>query len=305
MMIKKQDETSCESIAIIKDGQYNNKIINFCPDDQNSKLEITDLFDHITDKEVRKTRKYMSLKDIMKVKRAFEYNQIDSDIIDIYDQLKPQVEHNIKSHIHIPDGTIQPIPLIQEGQTDRIFISGMSGSGKSTWIANYALSYNKLYKTNSIYMFSKKETDKAIDDIVDVKRIKINDDILEIDFDINDLSNSLCIFDDIDCFEKKIYDKIKNIRSSILELGRDKRIYMCNVSHQILNYKNTRDLILESNKIVFFPRSGQYQIKRFLKEYCGLDKDKINLIMNINSRWIQLNKTYPMTITGEHDIYII
>jgi hypothetical protein len=154
-------------------------------------------------------------------------------------------------------------------------------------------------------MFSKKDSDKAIDDVVDVKRFKIDDNILDIDFDINDLSNSLCIFDDIDCFEKKIYDKIKNIRSSILELGRDKRIYMCSVSHQILNYKNTRDLILESNKIVFFPRSGQYQIKRFLKEYCGLDKDKINLIMNINSRWIQLNKTYPMTITGEHDIYII
>jgi hypothetical protein len=156
MMIKKQDETSCESIAIVKDGQYNNKFINFCPDDKNSKLEITDLFDHISDKEVRKARKYMSLKDIMKVKRAFEYNQIDTDIIDIYEQLKPTVEHNIKSHIHIADGSIQPIPLIQEGQTDRIFISGMSGSGKSTWIANYAMSYNKLYKTNSIYVFKKR-----------------------------------------------------------------------------------------------------------------------------------------------------
>ena len=77
------------------------------------------------------------------------------------------------------------------------------------------------------------------------------------------------------------------------------------ISHQLLNFKSTKTLLLECNKIVFFPLSGGYQIRRFLKEYCSFDQQQIKTIMNIKSRWICINKTYPNTIIGENDVYIM
>lgn len=306
MMLSK-DEDSTNAVAIIKDGSNNNKFISINEDDGNNRLVVEDLFDHISEKDLRKQKKFMSLRDIMKIKRGFENNDVDDEIKDIYHKIRPQIEKSFKSHIHIDDGHIQPIPLIKTNQNDRLYISGMSGSGKSTFIKNYALQYQKLYPGNEIYMISKIDSDPSIDDYIDVKRLLIDDNIIDIEFNPEEFSNSLFICDDIDTISNKnIYNKVKNIRDTILETGRHYNINVCNVSHQILNYKNSRTMILESTKIIFFlTGGGTYQIKNYLKNYKGLSNDQIKLIMNIKSRWIQLSNTYPTYILGEHDAYIL
>lgn len=311
MLTKNQNDENTDAIAIIKGGINNNHFINLVPDDDTAVLKIHNLYDHISDNDLKQYKKYMSLKDKMKIKRAFEYDiEPDEDVSELYNQLKPTVEKSYKNHIRIHDGTLQPIPLMKSGQIDKLFICGMSGVGKSTYICNYAIQYKKLFPNNKIFMISKLTDDESIDPYVELLRIKVDDDILDINFDddIKEMNNSLVIIDDIDTISnKKIYEKVKNIRDSILEVGRHHNIYCCCVSHQILNYKNTRALILESNKIVIFPKSsGIYQNKRFLKEYMGYNKNTINLIMNdIKSRWVQIAKTYPNTIIGEHDAYIV
>lgn len=297
-------ENKGEPLAIIRGGRKNNEIVYFVEDDDKSSLKIENLLDHVSEKKIRSKKKYMSLKDIMKVKRAFETDQIDEDIEEIYESLKEEVGQSIKKHIHIQDGSFEPIPLMKPNQVDHCFYSGMTGIGKSTQIAIYCKQYKKLFPSHQIYLFSRKDDDHAFKDI-DLKKIRLDDDILNIKFNIDDVSDSLCIFDDIDTLPLKIEKVVRKIRDDLLECGRDKNIYMCNVSHQVLNYTKTRSLVLESNKIIIFPRSSQYQIRRFLKEYMGIENDSIKQIMSANSRWVMINKTYPLTVISEHDIYIL
>ena len=155
--------------------------------------------------------------------------------------------------------------------------------------------------------YSKMDKDDVIDCIKGVKRIKLNEEILDADIDIKDLKNSLIICDDIDTItNKQVCKLVANLRDDLLENARHYNIYLCCVSHQILNYKSTRHLILESDIIVFFPRSGGYQIKRFLKEYMSLERKQVDDVMKIPSRWIAINKnTFPNTYIGENDIYIL
>src|SRR5947209_833054 len=131
-------------------------------------------------------------------------------------------------------------------QVDHLMISGMNGVGKSTFIAAYCRQYHKLFPKNTIYLFSRKDNDEAFYDI-EMKRIKLDEQILEVEYEIKDLSNSLCIFDDTDTLGKDISAKVQKIRDDLLECGRSYGIYLCCVSHQILNYTKTRNLILESN----------------------------------------------------------
>src|SRR5690606_25440026 len=81
-----------------------------------------------------------------------------SNLLHDYSNIDPK-------HIHIDDGTLDPIPLLKEGQVDHIMISGMSGVGKSTWIAGYCRQYKKLFPRNTIYLFSRKTDDKVYKDI--------------------------------------------------------------------------------------------------------------------------------------------
>lgn len=305
--LTKNKEDNNIPLAIINGGKNSGDIVYF--DNNNIKegeLKIDNLFDYISDKKVRQQKKYMTTKELLFIKDAFEKNNIRHEIKDIYDKLKPEIQTEYNKHVHIHDGQFEIIPMMKDNQVQKCFVSGMSGSGKSTWISKYAQNYKKLFPKNEIYVISRHTEDEVIDKLKP-KRIKLDEEILDVDIDLKDLNNSLVIFDDIDTIpNKKINQLVSKLRDDLLENARHHNIYMCCVAHQILNYTKTRHLILESDTIVFFPRSGGYQIRRFLKEYIGLDKDKINMIMKINSRWICLNKqSYPISLISENDIYIL
>ena len=297
------------ALAIVKNGTKNDgNIIYFDNGDKNEPiLKIDNLFDYFDISEIKKYKKYMTTKELMSIKKAFENDEIDSDIRELYNNIKPKIENKIKNHIHINDGKFSILPKLKENQINRIFVSGMSGSGKSTWISDYTLNYQKIFPKNNIYIISRHESDDVLDNLKNVKRLKINDDLLETEINMSDLKDSLVIFDDTETIQSKHLKKfIFDLRSDMLQNARHHNIYLLCVEHQILNHNSTRLLILECDMIVFFPRSGTYQIKNFLKNYQGYDKEKINLIMNIQSRWICINKnTYPNTIISENDIYIL
>lgn len=294
-------------IAIVRGGKEEGEIVYFDEKNREGVLKIDNLYDYVPDKEIRKNKKYMTSKEMLQLKDAFEKGYIKDEIRDIYDKIKPDVEKQVSKHIKIHDGTFELVPMVKENQVQKCFVAGMSGSGKSTWIANYARNYKKLFPSHPIYIFSRHDKDDVIDSIKGVKRIKLNDEILDADVDIKELKNSLIIMDDIETIpNKQICKLVANLRDDLLENARHYNIYMCCVAHQILNYKSTRHLILESDVIVFFPRSGGYQIKRFLKEYMSLERKQVDDVMKIPSRWIAVNKnTFPNTYIGENDIYIL
>ena len=83
-----------------------------------------------------------------------------------------------------------------------LYITGMSGSGKSFFTADWIKRYKQVYPKNNVYLLSSLDQDDSIDKIKDLYRIKLNE-FVEDKWTIDDLKDSCIIFDDTDCVSDK------------------------------------------------------------------------------------------------------
>lgn len=187
-----------------------------------------------------------------------------------------------------------------------VYISGPSGAGKSTWCSNYIEEYKKVFPKNEIVLFSRKPEDPALD-IHNPLRIDLDQSIVDDPIDLTELQDSLVIFDDCATINnKKVREAVLNLMEDVLECGRSYHISILATSHQLMNYKETRTLLNEATQVVFFPNAGsQYHVKRFLKVYCGLDRDNIKTIMKLPTRYCMINKSYPNYLLYEFGLFKI
>ncbi len=188
---------------------------------------------------------------------------------------------------------------------ESIYISGASGSGKSTYAADYIRNYKKIYPDNNVYLLSKVKNDPAFETLEGITVIDpelFDDD--ETDFNSDQFSNCLILFDDIDQLNDKIRKKVTFLRDQLLETGRHNDVFVISTSHLITNYKQSRILLNEANSVTFFPASGWYHIKRYLEQYVGLSKDEIHKIKNTKSRWVTIFQQFPTVVMQEKKIYI-
>ena len=72
-----------------------------------------------------------------------------------------------------------------------------------------------------------------------------------------------------------------------------------------MDYKATRNLLNESNKVIFFNSGSNYHITRYLKTYCGLDPQTIKKITALKSRWTMISQSIPSYILHEHGLFMI
>ena len=92
-----------------------------------------------------------------------------------------------------------------------LYITGPSGSGKSTYTRKYLEQYKKKYKNRPIYLFSSLSSDDSLDKI-GPKRIKLSEGIHMDPIEVEELRESICIFDDIGVIsDKKIREAVYDI----------------------------------------------------------------------------------------------
>ena len=104
-------------------------------------------------------------------------------------------------------------------------IRGVSGSGKSTYTRKYLEQYKKKFKSRPIYLFSSLPSDESLDK-VGPKRIKLDETLHTDPIKVDELSESICIFDDIDVIsEKKVREAVYDILNQVLEIGRHYKIH--------------------------------------------------------------------------------
>lgn len=189
---------------------------------------------------------------------------------------------------------------------EKLYISGVSGSGKSTYSGKYIKEFKKLFKDDEIFIFSSVGKDEAFDKYHPV-RIPIDEDLINDPLTIQDFENSLTIFDDTDTIRNKVYrDIVNDIKAEIIEIGRHYKARCLITSHLISNFHSTRQILNECTSITFFPRaSGTYHIKNYLKTHAGLDKNQISRILKISSRWITIYRIYPSYLVWENGISIL
>ena len=129
------------------------------------------------------------------------------------------------------------------------YIVGASGSGKSTYIANWIKEYKKKYKDHPIYLFSVLKDDESID-AVKPSRILLDDQFIRDPIDISIYANSCCVFDDCDSIpDKRLKDKVYQTLNLIASTGRHHKITLWCVSHTATDKGYTKTILNEAHTI--------------------------------------------------------
>lgn len=192
-------------------------------------------------------------------------------------------------------------------ERDVLFISGQSGSGKSYYTQAYASEYQKKYKKNRVFLFSTLKSDVgSIDKIKKLKKIDITNPLfIEDNIDIEELKDSLLIFDDVDNLANgQIKDQVWKIMTDCLFTGRHHNISVIVTYHTLSDWKRTRAILNECNYIVVFP-SVSGSLKTLFDKYLGMNNRDVKKIMNLDTRSVTICKTYPKVILYDKGAYIL
>lgn len=208
-------------------------------------------------------------------------------------------------HICNENEHFQQIPN-KNTERNILYITGSSGSGKSYYTAQYVKEYKKLFPKREIYLFSSVGDDSQLDKLK-VKRIKLNNDLLNETLTAQDFKDSLVIFDDTDAITNKtLKNKVNSILDSILQTGRHYNVSCILTFHTATGGRDTKMILNETHSITIFPHNiGGRSSKYLLDGYLGLDKHEISAIKKNPSRWVSILKTYPKIVLSDKDVYTL
>ena len=216
---------------------------------------------------------------------------------------KGKLKKNYFRDLEIKDGILQQVPDTTK-ERECGMITGMSGSGKSYYTNNYIKQYKATYKKNNVYFFSVLDEDKSIDKKL-IKRVRIDNDIIENPLSINDVENALCVFDDIEMIkDKAIKDALFAFINEILTTGRHTNT-SCILTVHYPNSKYIRTLLNECHWFVYFPFGSNRATNYVLENYIGIDKKEIKYIKTLKTRFACIFKNYPQSCLTEHNLFAI
>lgn len=210
------------------------------------------------------------------------------------------------SQIALPaNAMFKPLYTSFEGYPNRYLISGPSLCGKSFFAGMIAEDYKRQHPKNRIYVFSAISHDQSLDKLKPY-RIECNQKIVDDPIQLNELKDSLVIFDDIDAFpEKEISKALNHLRDTIMTTGRHENIAVISTTHLLLEGDKSKKAITQAFTVVLFPSTGgKYHATEFLKRYMGYGKDEIKQIVSVPSRWVLINRV-PRYILHEKGAFMI
>lgn len=301
---------SCRAIAVIVGSKKTDKIVYLHTDQKDidkmkSKSKINPI---ILGDEWFKKRK-INIKEAEILYNCYVNNSPprDEKLSFVYDEMINDINAIKDKQLHINEGHFEIMPNTS-GKRDIIYVCGCSGSGKSTFCMCYINKYLRLFDQNEVYIFSKVENDSSLNlDNDKIHKIVIDKSIIDQPIEVNELDNSLVLFDDVDTIQQKpLLKAMENLKDTICQEGRHTDTYALITSHIYSNYSKTRIIINESTGIVFFLNSGSaYHISRFLKIYVGCDGPTIKKLLNLRSRWVYISLTAPRYVVSEHCIFLL
>lgn len=190
----------------------------------------------------------------------------------------------------------------ENNHTNRAFLAGGTLSGKSFLANEYAKDYKKKFPKNKVILFSGIENNDY-DDIRNLHRIRIDESLLDNPISLEELHDSLTIFDDILAVtDKDIQKELCRIRDKTLSAGRHHGIDCLVLQQNLLDGNNSKSSLNNSFQVVAFPKaSSKHQFANYLERYHKMKKDDINHMMHKPTRWILMNNVNPMYRLTEHE----
>ena len=206
------------------------------------------------------------------------------------------------------DTKLIPLPLIYENQRSALYISGVSGSGKSTSAAQYIKQIRKIHRYNDmpVYFFTWSALpDPAYKDIPKFYRVDLkNEDFMSLD--TTECANSICLFDDYTSIpDKEIKTYIDKFIRELLENSRKQNTLLIIINHITQDYNRTRHIIFECDSYILYPQFNLNSTTKFLKSYLDLSDEQLAKIKDMDSRWIFVRKVVPRYLISEQEVILL
>ena len=167
----------------------------------------------------------------------------------------------------------------------------------------------EIIKPKKVYVFSSID-DGDYDNLkCDVMKVDLNSLILQTGCNVHDIyeqmeDKCLAVFDDILSFDNKILKLYIKLRQQCLAVGRHKGLSTICIEQQARNREKTRDVLLNSEIFIFFPKASFVSFQKTASEYLGLNKEQINKLKE-NSRYVSIDKRFPSYAVREHNIDLL
>lgn len=212
-----------------------------------------------------------------------------------------------ETSVNLSDGYRFQLGINRETERMIGYIVGASGSGKSYFAKQFINEYHKAYPSRPIYVISALSEDPTLDSIKCLKRIKLTPEFVNDELSSADFQDSLLIMDDTDTIsQKKVRNKVNQIRDDVLSCGRHFNTSLLVTAHQPCRGNETKLILNESHFFTIFPLGLQGRAKSYLLEtYLGLSKEQIHRLKQIDSRAITFVKNYPQVVLAEKTAYIL
>lgn len=285
--------SNADPIAAVCGGTYDNKHVSIVKGDE-SDDEDRDPFEQLDLSDFIEKFKLMDMEERYSIVEALKNGKPN--------KLSGRFKESCKKSLKIDSGKfiIMPTKI-----TERVYISGKSGVGKSSLASMYINEYSNMFPKRQVYLISVHSGESAYQ-YHDINQIPLNEEFVENTPTLEELSNSLVIFDDADNLsDNKLVKAVKALNDNLISNGRKYNIHVISMSHQLMDYSKTRHLLNEANRVVLFLAGSKYHTQRYLKVYAGFDKDQIKKIMGLKSRWVCLGLTIPNYYVSEHECGII
>ena len=203
---------------------------------------------------------------------------------------------------------------LANGERLVMFVVGRNGCGKSTFTQKILMNYLKVYKNRKIILFSTQEFDDKLDKVFKdkINRVDLGEEFTNNPFTLDEIRNSICIFDDVDSIrDKKLKEALFKLRDDILKNGRshtgdrNEDIDIIITNHDVLGGHDTATMIRESFFYVVFPKgSTSHAINTICKKYSGLKNDQIRRIIDNPQRYVIIHNTHPGYVLTEKEIFL-
>ncbi len=196
-----------------------------------------------------------------------------------------------------------PIPLKSVFQS---CIFGPTGVGKSYWAASTLMRGYEYYNPdNEIVVWSFFEYDDAFKHLAKVRYQPINEQLLMRPPRVEDFENRLLVFDDVESLPVELRDVVLRFRDQCLATGRKHGVSVIAIAHEIFGGHTTKSTLLECEQIVIFNQGLVEPLIKLMKKKYNMSRSDINFVLNTNTRWVMIKRSYPQAIVTPREIKII
>lgn len=257
-----------------------------------------------------KKDKKLTIREINNLIDAYDkgLEEIDNDKLSRrYDMAVEFVNDSLKKFLTYGPNT-KLFPVVDDKKPFSLYVTGMRSSGKSYFTREF-LKQNKRRDTQ-IFLISPFEDDPSLKGLTLIKfNLGEIEEVLERQFTVFDFpENAIIVFDDIEGFSKPENKKMNELRDQCLTVGRhvgDIGLSVISIVHNPMSGNSTKVPLRESTYFCLFPKSNPRDVRVLLKTYAGYTEDKINEILNTNSRWCFVSKTVPSYWISERQVRLL